>query len=161
MTIIQLNRKTETITVADSYGNPVLSWEIPTDDKSMEAMLQKVASSLDRFSAVQKQIDEALDEGEEARAKDAMAHLIQRVVSAILGADAWQQILAYIGDGEPVDPRDYIIDLGEILAALVTWLYHHCTSEQLRAAGALFDEVNATEWKPNTAAKPKKKGKKK
>lgn len=160
MTTIQLNRKTENITITDSYGNPVLSWEIATDDKSMEAMLQKVASSLSRFAAIQKQIDEALDEGEEARAKEAMARLIQRLISAILGADAWQDILCYIGDGEAVNPQDYIMDLGEIFAALATWLYHHCTSEQLRAAGALFDEQNAKPvWQPRPAKK--KKGKRK
>lgn len=38
-------------------------------------------------------------------------------------------------DGEQVDPAENIVNVGEVLAGLVTWLYEHCTSKQLREAG--------------------------
>lgn len=160
-TTLHLNRRVETINIQNEYGEAVLSWQIPTDDKHLEIMLKAVGDAMSRFSAVWSKIEKAADKGEEDEAKSAMVHLLKRTVTAILGQDAWSEILDYMGDGVEIDPADYIMDLGEIFAALCTWLYERCTSQQLRDAGIFFRQeqanMNRQGFKPR---RPRKKNKK-
>lgn len=137
-TTLHLNRRTETINVKDENGDVVLSWDIPTDDKHLEIMLKTVGNAMSRFNAIWSKVSKAADKGEEQEQREALVRLMRRTTTAILGQDAWNELLEYMGDGEPVDPKDYIMDLGEVLAALCTWLYQRCTSQQLREAGVFF-----------------------
>ena len=163
-TTLKINRQTETIKVDNPDGTTACEWKIATDDASMEKRLRMVGDAMDRFAAIQAKIDKAGEDAEAAKeAKAAMARLMKRTVSAIIGADGWNDVLAYIGDGEPCDPEKNIANIGEVFAALVTWLYEHCTSKQLREVGVLFErEQKRTggKWAPDNRAsrraKPKK-----
>lgn len=136
-TVIKLNKQVEHVIVES--GGDELDIEIRTDDESIERTVKMVGNALDRFSSIQREIDEAAETGDQEKvdkATDAMVRLEKRVIVAIAGEGAYEGILSLMSDdGEPVDPAENIVNLGEVLAGLVTWLYDHCTSKQLREAG--------------------------
>lgn len=150
-TVLKINRQVEKIVVPGGDG-PDTVLEVSTDDKSVEATLHLVGNAMDRFAAAQSRLDAADGEEEAAQARDAMARLFKRTISAIVGKEGWEAILLHIGGGERADPRENVITLGEVFAALVTFIYERCTSKQLRDAGVyLSAEADA--------ARPRKRGK--
>lgn len=163
-TTLKINRQIETIKVTDPDGTTAYEWRIPTDDESMETMLHMVGNAMDRSAAIQKKIDRAQEDAEAAaEAKAAMVRLLKRTVSAIIGNQGWNDVLTYIGDGKPCDPEKNIANIGEVFAALTTWLYEHCTSKQLREAGIYFErEGSRTVEKrmPDNRARRREKGRK-
>lgn len=140
-TVIKLNKQVEHVIVES--GGDELDIEIRTDDESIERTVKMVGNALDRFSSIQREIDEAAETGDQEKvdkATDAMVRLEKRVIVAIAGEGAYEGILSLMSDdGEPVDPAENIVNLGEVLAGLVTWLYDHCTSMQLREAGVYVE----------------------
>lgn len=136
-TVIKLNKQVEQVVI--ECGDDELEIGIPTDDASIDRMLSMVGNAMDRFASIQRTIDEATDQGDPEKADkatDAMVRLERRVITAIVGEDGYEAILALMSDdGEQVDPAENIVNVGEVLAGLVTWLYEHCTSKQLREAG--------------------------
>lgn len=136
-TVIKINKQVEQVVI--ECGGDELEIGIPTDDASIDRMVSMVGNAMDRFASIQKTIDEATGSGDEdkaAEATDAMVRLERRVITAIVGEDGYEAILALMSDdGEQVDPAENIVNVGEVLAGLVTWLYEHCTSKQLREAG--------------------------
>lgn len=134
-TIFRINREIEKIIVPTEDDQEDIVFQIFTDDKSIELMLHQVGNAMDRFAALQSKLDKAASKEDVTKAQDAMVRLFKRTITAIIGEEGWNQILTYIGDGTPIDPAQNILTLGEVFAALVTWLYDHCTSQQLRNAG--------------------------
>lgn len=151
-TILNINREVEKIVIPGDANQEDTVLEVFTDDKSIEQTLHQVGNAIDRFAALQSKLDKAEDEEAVKEQQEAIARLFKRTISAIVGKDGWQKILEYIGDGEPVDPTNNIMTIGEVFAALVTWLYERCTSKQLRDAGVRFERE-----KPNKARKKARK----
>lgn len=137
-TILKINKEVEKIIIPTDGESDDIVFEVRTDDNNITQTLHRIGNAMDRFSALQTRLDGAESENEIEEIQQAMARLFKRSISAIVGKDGWKQILCFIGDGKPVDPAKNIITLGEVFAALVTWLYEHCTSKQLRDAGIYF-----------------------
>ena len=159
--LIRINRAVETIEVRDEDGEVACSWKVRTDDETMERTLRMVGNAMDRFKAVNDEIAAAETEEERQRATEVMVRLFKRTITAIIGEQGWHDVLAYIGDGEECDPAANIANLGEVFAALVTWLYDRCSSKQLREAGVYFNAEKAKlpMNRKQRRAKAKKKGK--
>lgn len=138
-TILNINREVEKIIIPGEEGQEDTILEVFTDDKSIEQTLHQVGNAMDRFAVLQSKLDKAQDEEAIKEQQEAMVRLFKRTISAIVGTDGWNKVLEYIGDGKPADPANNILNLGEIFAALVTWLYERCTSKQLRNAGIKFE----------------------
>lgn len=155
---IRINRSVEKIVVRDEEGEPLYTWKVRTDDASMERMTRMVGDAMERFHALSDELDADGGEEERKRAADAMVRLFKRNTCAIIGEQGWQDVLEYIGDGEEIDPADYLSDLGEVFAALCNWLWDHCSNKQLREAGVYFQ--GQKKLVPNNRA-ARRKGKKK
>lgn len=137
-TILKINKEVEKIIIPTEGDQEDITLQVFTDDKSIDLMLHQVGNAMDRFAALNSKIEKAESEEDATKSREAMARLFKRTITAIIGEDGWNKILTYIGDGTPADPANNILTLGEVFAALVTWLYEHCTSKQLRNAGIYF-----------------------
>lgn len=151
MALIKLNKQTEHIDI--KAGEEVVTFSVKTDDDNIERMLTMVGNSMDRFASLQHKMDTIENEDEVAEAKNAMVRLQKRCITAIVGEEGYNDILLLLSDDdEPVDPAKNIVNIGEVFAALCTWLYDHCTSKQLREAGIYFQKQNI----PNKKRKKRK-----
>jgi len=99
-----------------------------------------------------------------AEANAAQARLMKRTISAFIGTEGWEQLLAWMGGDEgPIAPEENIRILGEVFATFLNMLARHATSEQLMACGLAYseraDQVHALNRAQRRAkAKRKKKG---
>lgn len=141
--LIRINRAVETIEVRDENGDVACSWKVRTDDENLERTLRMVGNAMDRFAALNDEMTQAETDEERQKAAETMARLFKRTITAIIGEQGWHDVLAYIGDGEECDPAANIANLGEVFAALTTWLWNHCSSKQLREAGVYFTAEKA------------------
>lgn len=157
--LIRINRAVETIEVRDEDGEVACSWKVRTDDESLERTLRMVGGAMDRFAALNAEMAQAETDEERKQAVDAMVRLFKRTITAIIGEQGWHDVLAYIGDGEECDPAANIANLGEVFAALTTWLWNHCSSKQLREAGVYFTAEKAKLPMNRKQRRAKKKGK--
>lgn len=157
--LIRINRAAETIEVRDEDGEVACSWTVKTDDASLERTLRMVGNAMDRFGALSAEAAQAETDEERQKATDTMVRLFKRTITAIIGEQGWHDVLAYIGDGEECDPAENITNLGEVFAALVTWLWNHCSSKQLREAGVYFAAEKAKLPQNRKQRRAKKKGK--
>lgn len=135
---IKINRSVEHIVVRDEDGEVACRWKVRTDDASLERTTRLVGDAMSRCHALSDELVSAETDEERKRAAETLVHLFKRTTCAIIGEQGWEDVLAYIGDGEPVDPAEHINDLGEVFAALVSWLWEHCSNKQLREAGVYF-----------------------
>ena len=156
-TILSINKENEKIVIPVEDGDDVVL-SVITSDKNIETVLHKVGNAISKFQTLSKNIELATGDEDVEQAKDALVNLMKRTISAIVGKKGWEDILSFIGDGTPVDPKENIMTLGEVFAALVTWLYDHCSNKQLRAAGVYLQNQtkNLPKAKP---ARPRKKRK--
>lgn len=156
-TTLRINRQTEIIKVEDD-GEALYEWEVPTDDASVERMLGLVGSAIQSAATLTSAQDGAKTEEERDKATADLVKLQKRVISAIIGPDGYTDVLTYIGDGKPCDPKKNIVNIGDVFGALCVWLYERCTAKQLREAGVYF-ERERTIKQPNRATR--RQGKKK
>nr|DAQ98695.1 MAG TPA: hypothetical protein [Caudoviricetes sp.] len=156
--LIRINRAVETIEVRDENGDVACSWKVRTDDESLERTLRMVSGAMDRFAALNAEMAQAETDEERQKAAETMARLFKRTITAIIGEQGWHDVLAYIGDGEECDPAANIANLGEVFAALTTWLWNHCSSKQLREAGVYFTAEKAKLPMNRKQRRAKKKG---
>lgn len=154
MSTIKINREVENITVKDDDGEVMFDWAVKTDDKSLEQMLHLVGNAMDRAGEYSQKAAEAETPEDIAELNEMTVRLFRRTISAIIGPEGYQDVLTYIGDGEPCDPANNIANIGEVFASLCTWLYSRCTSKQLREAGVYFEAES------RKARRAKKSGKK-
>ncbi|WP_294162250.1 hypothetical protein [uncultured Senegalimassilia sp.] len=157
--LIRINRAVETIEVRDEDGEVACSWKVRTDDESLERTLRMVGNAMDRFAALNDEMAQAETDEERQKAAETMVRLFKRTITAIIGEQGWHDVLAYIGDGEECDPAANISNLGEVFAALTTWLWNHCSSKQLREAGVYFTAEKAKLPMNRKQRRAKKKGK--
>lgn len=151
-TILKINRQIETIKVEDN-GETLYEWEVATDDKSIEQMLSKIGSSLDRAHTLVDKEAKAKNDEERAEANAMIVRLQKRVITSVIGSQGYLDVLEYIG-GEygPADPSENIRNIGDIFAALCVFVYERCTSKQLREVGVYFErEEKRTggKWTPD------------
>lgn len=154
---LKINRKIEKIAVRDDDGTVIYEWSVPTDDASLQRMLNLVANAFERAKDLDEQISAATTPEDERKAVESTAKLQRRAISAIVGEQGYADILEYIGDGEPVDPCEHIVSVGDVFGALCMWLYERCSSRQLREAGAFFEKEAKSLSKGGKARKAKRK----
>lgn len=134
------------------------------DDKHIEEYLAKVGNAIDRAQANEQMAREADTPEKAAEANAAQARLMKRTISAFIGTEGWEQLLAWMGGDEgPIAPEENIRILGEVFATFLNMLARHATSEQLMACGLAYseraDQVQALNRAQRRAkAKRKKKG---
>ncbi len=163
-TTLQVTKRKEVISIDGPDGEPLYEWEVATDDASLQRMLNRVQNAFERARDLGEQAATAQTPEEVRAANEATVKLQKRAVSAIIGEQGYRDLLEYIGDGEPVDPYEHIIAIGDVFGALCVWLYERCTAKQLRDAGVYFDAVKkgaGAQWTPDNRAARRAKGKKK
>lgn len=161
-TTLQINKRQEIIGIEDENGEPLYEWVVDTDDDSIQRMLNRVQNAFLRAPDLEEKARNAKTEEEAREANEATVKLQRRGISAIIGEQGYNDILEYIGDGEPVDPYDHIITIGDVFGTLCVWLYERCTSKQLREAGLYMQaEQRRTggNWAPNNRNTRRKSGK--
>ena len=161
-TNLQVNKKQEIIGIEDANGEPLYEWAVNTDDDSLQKMLNRVQNAFLRAPDLEEKARNAKTPEEAREANEATVKLQKRGISAIIGERGYNDILEYIGDGEPVDPYDHIITIGDVFGTLCVWLYERCTAKQLREAGLYVQaEQRRTggAWAPKNRAGGKKAGK--
>lgn len=158
-TTLKINRQVETIDVRADDGSALYEWNVRTDDASMQRMISMVGNALDRAHSLTDKAEKADTDEARSEANADIARLQKRVISAIIGSDGYNDVLEYIGGGEPCDPMENIVNIGDVFGALCVWLYERCTAKQLREAGVYFERQRKSE-PPNRAAR-RAKGKKK
>lgn len=139
MEILRMSRPYEDIYFEDPMDNPQTPrFRVYFDDQSIEEMLGKVANAIDRAQSLDGKAKAASTPEERAEVTEMMVHLQKRVIVAFIGADGYQQLLEWMGDGEAIDPHRYVGALGEVFAQLMMLLGRKATNEQLRACGLYY-----------------------
>lgn len=144
MEILRLSRPYEDVYFEDpdeSPGTP--RFRVYFDDEGIEALLGKVASAIDRAQAITRKIDASEGAEERAELVRELARLEKRVIVAFIGAEGYDQLLAWMGDGEPIDPEKHTSMLGEVMASLLMLLGRKATNEQLRKCTAYYTQESA------------------
>ncbi len=141
MAIIGAKKAYEDIWLEDPATNPdTPHWRIPMDDKSIDALMRKVGNAIDRAHALSQQEAGALTEDEATEAREQIVRLQKRVIVAFLGVEGYDEILRWLSsDDNPVDPKDHIIAIGDVFAALLLVLEDRATSKRLRKAGEILE----------------------
>lgn len=145
MAVLKLSRPYEDVYFDDPEENPgTPRFRVYFDDRSIERLLGKVASAIDRAQEIDRKIEGARSDEERAEATEAMVHLEKRVIVAFIGPDGYDALLEWMGDGSPIDPDENINMLGEVMAQLLMLLGEKATNEQLRRCGAYFKDSART-----------------
>ena len=103
-TILSINKENEKIVIPVEDGDDVVL-SVNTSDKNIETVLHKVGNAISKFQTLSKNIELATGDEDVEQAKDALVNLMKRTISAIVGKEGWEDILSFIGDGTPVDPK--------------------------------------------------------
>lgn len=141
MEILRMSRPYEDIYFEDPMDNPSTPrFRVYFDDRSIEEMLGKVANAIDRAQSLDRKAKTASTPEERAEVTEMMVHLQKRVIVAFIGAEGYQKLLEWMGDGEAIDPHRYVGALGEVFAQLMMLLGRKATNEQLRACGLYFSQ---------------------
>ena len=135
--IIEVTKKREVIEVAGTD----LKWTVGTDDASIERMLNAIRNSILRAKSLSDAQREAVDEADADALTDEVVALQKGVISTVIGEQGYEDILAYMGDGEPVDPREHTVTIGDVMAALSVWVHRHCASSGIQDADAYFERT--------------------
>ena len=141
MEILRMSRPYEDIYFEDPMENPQTPrFRVYFDDQSIEEMLGKVSNAIDRAQSLDRKAKEASTPEERAEVTEMMVHLQKRVIVAFIGADGYQQLLEWMGDGEAVDPAKHVVAMGEVFAQLMMLLGRKATNKQLRACGLYYSQ---------------------
>lgn len=144
MEILRMSRPYEDIYFEDPGNDPrTPCFRVYFDDDSIDAMLGKVSNAIDRAQSIERKMRAAGTDEERAELTDMMVHLEKRVIVAFIGAEGYQKLLEWMGDGEAVDPSKHTSMLGEVMATLLMLLGRKATSEQLRKCGLYYSQESA------------------
>lgn len=113
-----------------------ICWAVATDDKSVTRMLNRLANAVARAEGVSAALDSAQGTEDVQVATDNVVALQKAAIEAVIGGAGYQDVLAYMGGGDPVDPACHIVALGDVMAALCAWVYDHCSLKTAREATA-------------------------
>lgn len=144
MEILRLSRPYEDIYFDDPEDNPdTPRFRVFFDDDGIDEMLRKVADAIDRAQSIDKKLQAAQTEEERAELTEMMTHLEKRVIVAFIGIEGYDQLLKWMGDGEPINPSKYTSMLGEVMASFLMLLGRKATNEQLRRCGLYYSQESA------------------
>lgn len=144
MEILRISRPFEDVYFEDPNDNPdTPRYRVYFDDGSIETMLSKVSDAIDRAQSIQRKLDKAENEEDRAELIEMMTHLEKRVIVAFIGIEGYDQLLKWMGDGEPIDPSKYTSMLGEVMASFLMMLGRKATNEQLRKCGLYYSQESA------------------
>lgn len=144
MEILRISRPFEDVYFEDPNDNPdTPRYRVYFDDGSIETMLSKVSDAIDRAQSIQWKLDKAENEEDRAELIEMMTHLEKRVIVAFIGIEGYDQLLKWMGDGEPIDPSKYTSMLGEVMASFLMMLGRKATNEQLRKCGLYYSQESA------------------
>lgn len=142
MELLKNIRAYEDVYFEDPEENPdTPRFRVWFDDKHIEEYLAKVGTAIDRAQANEQMAREADTPEKVAEANAAQTRLMKRTVSAFIGTEGWEELLAWMGGDEgPIVPEENIRILGEVFAAFLNMLARHATSEQLIACGLAYED---------------------
>lgn len=141
MAILNATRACEDVYLEDPEEHPdTPRFRVWLDDRSIVEMLGKIMDAVDRAKEIGRREREARTDEEREEVAQMMARHQRRVISAVIGPEGYQQVLEWMGNGEPVDPARHTRQIGEVYGALLSMVAHKATSEQLRECGAYFLE---------------------
>lgn len=144
MEILRISRPFEDVYFEDPNDNPdTPRYRVYFDDDSIETMLSKVSDAIDRAQSIQRKLDKAENEEDRAELIEMMTHLEKRVIVAFIGIEGYDQLLKWMGDGEPIEPSKYTSMLGEVMASFLMMLGRKATNEQLRRCGLYYSQESA------------------
>lgn len=144
MEILRISRPFEDVYFEDPNDNPdTPRYRVYFDDGSIETMLSKVSDAIDRAQSIQRKLDKAENEEDRAELIEMMTHLEKRVIVAFIGIEGYDQLLKWMGDGEPIEPSKYTSMLGEVMASFLIMLGRKATNEQLRRCGLYYSQESA------------------
>lgn len=144
MEILRLSRPYEDIYFEDPEDNPdTPRFRVFFDDDGIEEMLRKVSDAIDRAQSIDKKLQAAQTAEDRAELTEMMTKLEKRVIVAFIGADGYDQLLEWMGDGEPIDPSKYTSMLGEVMASFLMLLGRKATNEHLRKCGLYYSNESA------------------
>lgn len=144
MEILRISRPFEDVYFEDPNDNPdTPRYRVYFDDGSIETMLSKVSDAIDRAQSIQWKLDKAENEEDRAELIEMMTHLEKRVIVAFIGIEGYDQLLKWMGDGEPIEPSKYTSMLGEVMASFLMMLGRKATNEQLRKCGLYYSQESA------------------
>ena len=144
MEILRISRPFEDVYFEDPNDNPdTPRYRVYFDDGSIETMLSKVSDAIDRAQSIQWKLDKAENEEDRAELIEMMTHLEKRVIVAFIGIEGYDQLLKWMGDGEPIEPSKYTSMLGEVMASFLMMLGRKATNEQLRRCGLYYSQESA------------------
>lgn len=144
MEILRISRPFEDVYFEDPNDNPdTPRYRVYFDDGSIETMLSKVSDAIDRAQSIQRKLDKAENEEDRAELIEMMTHLEKRVIVAFIGIEGYDQLLKWMGDGEPIEPSKYTSMLGEVMASFLMMLGRKATNEQLRRCGLYYSQESA------------------
>ena len=144
MEILRQSRPYEDIYFEDPEENPdTPRFRVWFDDESIEAMLGKVSTAIDRAQALNEKLREAQTPEQRDEVTRTIVHLEKRVIVAFIGAEGYDALLSWMGGGEAVDPARFTSMLGEVMGSFLTLLGRKATNEQLRRCGLYFTQESA------------------
>lgn len=144
MEILRLSRPYEDIYFEDPEDNPdTPRFRVTFDDDGIEEMLRKVSDAIDRAQSIDKKLQAAQAAEERAELTEMMTRLEKRVIVAFIGAEGYDKLLEWMGDGKPIDPSEYTSMLGEVMASFLMLLGRKATNEQLRKCGLYYSQESA------------------
>lgn len=118
-TVIGLSKARQRIRLSDEPDSPefVLDLTSTALGKNLTAMVGLAR----RYVEISERREAAAEEGNEHAIVAALrdtAEVYRGIITIMLGKDAWEQVLAYVGDGEPIELEEASI----AIAPLAGWL---------------------------------------
>lgn len=128
------NKAYETIYLKDPNIYPdAPSWTIPLDDKSITAMQKIAKRAIDKAEHLGKLELAAINEVEYDKVQEDMVKLQKRTIVAVVGEQGYRDVLLWMSpDENPIEHKDYIVQLGEVFAGFLVALEVLITSPELR-----------------------------
>ena len=114
-TVIGLKKAVQRIALDESEGSPVYTLDLT--DKSISEKLFALVARFKEFQQLGEWLRSCEDDERAAWLLDKTAELYEQVISDLLGADAYKEIVEYVGGGEDAS------NLNMILTPLVRYLF--------------------------------------
>ena len=159
--IIGASRAYRDVYLMDPEQDPdAPSWRVELDDESIDQLVAKVGSAVDRARALGERAREASTPEERAEVARMTARLQKRVITAFIGPEGYDALLAWMGGGEPVDPERHTVQLGDVFAYFMQMLADVAGNRRLVECGIRIDRDAGNVAELNRAARRAKKKRK-
>lgn len=144
MRSLTLHTSIEPFCLYDVDGKKIAQWDISAEDDDIDRMVSECRLALDGYEVPSAPLSD--DD------KEQLAKVQKRVIIAIAGEDAYEELLRLIGGGTPCDATRNVAAIGDVFVSLTDWLFDLADRADTREAMEAFE---------HKAAKAKKRNKKK